>query len=258
MVVLAMAGACRSSADSSGSLDALASGKDLILVRPQLAGGDWMLWGRFEATRQEVLGELDRDLQDLPVTMITARDAQAWCRQYGLRLPTENEWRQMPVEGGGVSLETVAPQDRNGLELGLGRPLPVGVFERGRTALGLYDIYGNVRELTLLENGGIRAYGGSFAARDADRDPREQLDMEAESRAEDVGFRYVADATGYFRVWVLPQWPKLSNEERHEVQSWWDSWRPEYRLGFARRLRAEGFEDSLVRALESLPADARE
>ena len=253
MVALAMAGGCRGSSGHPQALRALASGKDLILVRPQATSSDWMLWGRFEATREEVRGEQDRSLQDLPVTMISAQEAQAWCHRHGLRLPTEAEWRRMPVEGGGGNLETVPPQDRNGLELRLGHPLPVGVFERGRTGLGLYDIYGNVREMSLLADGRLRAYGGSYAARDANRDPRQQLEMEATSRAEDVGFRYVAAAIPYFREVVLPQWSALTAEERQQVQAWWESWRPEYRRAFARRLRSEGFDESLVAALEALP-----
>jgi hypothetical protein len=251
MATAAVVGACSPSPPSS-ALEELRLLQAMELVGPQEPGGDWQLWGRYEATRGEVLGETDRDLRDLPVTMITATEAAAWCAGRGLRLPTETEWQQMPVEGG-AGFETVPPQDRNGLELNLGRPLPVGVFERGRTPLGLYDIYGNVREMAWTEDGGVRAYGGSYAAREASRDPREQLEMGAESRAEDVGFRYVADATAFFLEQVVPRWESLEREEREELILGWAEWRREYRLAFARRLRERGAPDSLAAALEELP-----
>lgn len=252
------AGACRSSGSSTEAFQELQFVQDLVLVRPLGVDEDWLLWGRFEATQEEVRGFQDRDRRDMPATMISAEEAMAWCAPLHLRLPSEREWRQVPLEGGGVDFDSVAPQDCNGLELGLGSPLPVGVFERGRTAMGLYDIYGNVRELVLTEKGGAMAYGGSYASRDANRDPREQLEMELRARAEDVGFRYVADATSFFREYLLPRWKQLPREERRQLQAWWQNWRPEYRAALAKRLRESDLDDSLVRALESLTAEPSE
>ncbi len=258
LAVLVAAGACRSPNTASRGFEELQFLQDMVLVRPLSVDEDWLLWGRFEATQEEVFGVTERDRRDLPATMISAEQAQAWCAKFSLRLPTEREWRQMPLEGGGVDFDSVAPQDSNGLELGLGGPLPVGVFERGRTAMGLYDIYGNVREIVLTEAGGVLAYGGSYASRDANRDPREQLKLEMGDRAEDVGFRYVADATVFFRDYLAPRWALLSREERNEMESWWQNWRPEYRSALAKRLRENGLDDALVRAVDFLAVDQTE
>lgn len=258
LTFLVAAGACRSPSTASSGFEELQFLQDMVLVRPLSVDEDWLLWGRFEATQEEVFGVTERDRRDLPATMISAEQAQSWCANYSLRLPTEREWRQMPLEGGSIEFDSVAPQDHNGLELGLGGPLPVGVFERGRTAMGLYDIFGNVREIVLTENGGVLAYGGSYASRDANRDPREQLELERNDRAEDVGFRYVADATVFFREYLAPRWLQLSREERNQVQAWWQNWRTEYRSALAKRLREDGLDESLIRAVESLVVDSSE
>ena len=174
--------------------------------------------------------------------MISFEEAAEWSQQRGLRLPTLEEWQYLASDSG--SMTTVSANARNGLPLDLGRPLPVGVFERGRTSLGAYDFFGNVREwVHAPAEQRFFACGGSFASRDASAFEWEQLEVEPTERAADVGFRYVADATFYFRSEVLPYWDQLGIEQRAHFDLILSDWRKPSRIALAVRLESAGAPD---------------
>ena len=148
------------------------------------------------------------------------------------------------VEGGAVSRERGRA---NTLELGLGRSLPVGAIESGRTGLGGYDFEGNVWEWladkpgpTQLadnsERGALKA-GGSFATYRAG--PREDALREAglNDRASDVGFRVLAEALPWLHDQVLPRWRTADAEERKTMAACVALWGAELRVQLERRWR---------------------
>lgn len=151
----------------------------------------------FESTRGEwksFLAALDSDVgADLrahaarwraatdawPASYMTLSEARRFAAWRGMRLPTPSEWmfcalgpeRRLFPWGAYERQDSVA----NTLEVGLGRPAPVGTFEGGKTPRGLYDMLGNVAEWVdgdVLardgapapggEDGLISALGGSF------------------------------------------------------------------------------------------------
>ena len=101
---------------------------------------------------------------DHPVVQVSARDAEAFCRHYGLRLPTDSEW-ELAARGfdgrrypwGNELPETLetrpanygttkccAADDQDGHIL----TAPVGSYPLGRSPFGLFDMAGNVWEWT--------------------------------------------------------------------------------------------------------------
>ncbi|MGB0954232.1 MAG: hypothetical protein ACPG31_13510, partial [Planctomycetota bacterium] len=116
-----------------------------------------------------------------------------------------------------------------------------GVFERGRTALGAYDLLGNVREWAHdPTTGEYYACGGSFAARSAESAVGAQLTLLPEERAEDIGFRYFADAEVYLSVEVAPLWSSFDAQQRALIEGYVSAWRPQWRLALADILREGG------------------
>ncbi|MGI9414851.1 MAG: formylglycine-generating enzyme family protein [Hyphomicrobiales bacterium] len=167
-------------------------------------------WRRPHGPKSSVAG---RD--DHPVMQISARDADAFCAHYGLRLPSEVEWeyaargtdgRRYPWGDGGpeaadgtrqANFGTVKCCAADGSD-GFLKTAPVGSFPQGRSPFGLDDMAGNVWEWTsspfpgraserVLRGGG---WGNNpYCLRTAYRHgnpPRISLDM--------VGFRCAADA----------------------------------------------------------------
>ncbi len=100
-----------------------------------------------------------------PVVQVSARDAEAFCAHYGLRLPTEVEWEfaargqdqrrfpwgdEPPRQAGNDRLANFgtvaccAPDAGDGYR----RTAPVGSFPGGASPFGLLDMAGNVWEWT--------------------------------------------------------------------------------------------------------------
>ena len=143
---------------------------------------------RFEVTREEYsqfLGaEPDRNPPrywgrdptgrvtdpELPVTWVTWHDAQAYARWVGKRLPKSEEWEwaargplDLKFPWGSSAQQWMA----NTADLQMHRPTPAGLFEDGRSTLGLYDMVGNVAEWTSTRAGAdipdqLLIRGGSF------------------------------------------------------------------------------------------------
>lgn len=209
----------------------------LLLERPASPLGDWLLVGCYEVTREEFGLLVDSGSANLPVAMVSFDEANTWSQERGLRLPTLKEWQYLASDSGRSA--AVAASAHNGLPLNLERPLPVGVFERGRTSLGAYDFFGNVREWVYDPEGDrYFACGGSFASRDASVSEWEQLELDGSDRAEDVGFRYVANATTYFQTQVIPHWSSLTTEQRAEFALVVGRWSLQSRAALVARLEA--------------------
>lgn len=228
--------------------EAIARLEFMILLAPAPFQRTWSLAGRYEVTQAEYGLEVRRTELNLPVSMVTFFEADAWCKEHQLRLPTQWEWQQLATSGrGGFVVPETA---RNSLALGLRRRLPVGVFERGKTSLGAYDVLGNVREWCVdPTSDAYYACGGSFATRDASSGVIGQLEMLPEERAEDVGFRYFTDADAYLLNAVLPIWPQLTRSEQEQAMEYMLQWRANYRIGLAEELRLKEAPEDFCTAL---------
>ena len=145
------------------------------------------------------------DPPDVPVSKVTYREATAYAAARGKRLPTADEWDLAARSPGGVRFpwgDGFVAACANTWELGMHVPVRVGTFEGGRTASGVYDLFGNVAEWTsTVEPGGVgvrrRIVGSSFFSKGAALAPgtgQEPRRAAAEdSFSFDVGFRCAAD-----------------------------------------------------------------
>ena len=104
------------------------------------------------------------DLWDHPVVQVSAKDGEAFCRFYGMRLPSEDEWEYAARGaegfrypwGNSLSRESLAAYTNAGrfdccaasAADGFSRTAPVGSFALGRSPFGLDDMAGNVWEWT--------------------------------------------------------------------------------------------------------------
>ena len=170
---------------------------------------EFLLCGRFEVTWGEFGGAPEGTRSDLPATFMSRSEAMAWAASRGLRLPTRVEWHGILRGKAGEARTTHGVNESNSLELGLGKTLPVGVFERGCIAGGGYDFRGNVWEWLAPSEGSdpetAHAIGGSYATRPSLGLP-ETWELNPQDRAEDLGFRYVMDAIPFLTDRILPIW----------------------------------------------------
>ncbi len=150
------------------------------------------------------------DQLDLPVTGISLEAAMAYAQSQGKRLPTEAEWiaagayreGKWAMYPWGKNYEPGLANDRNA---GLGGPAPVDSYKEGRSAFGIYNLSGNVREWLwtseegkdlkeIPESGNVALRGGGYA------DKPESVSLRwrwrappRTTRAGDLGFRCAQD-----------------------------------------------------------------
>lgn len=151
------------------------------------------------------------DRPELPMVMVSAADAEAFCRARGARLPSEAEFERAArgVNGrrfpwGELYNSRLSNHGRLGLDPtdardGYVELAPVGAFPSGRTPDGLLDLAGNVAEWTQAEldaerrartTGGERfVRGGSFVTGAAFLRGAARSAVEPNTRAPFIGFR---------------------------------------------------------------------
>ncbi len=86
-----------------------------------------------------------------PVTYITFKDAEAYCKGVGKRLPTEEEWEAAARGPNGNRFpwgNEWEPNKANTLDAGFRAPVDVGKFEGDVSPFGVRDMFGNVQEWT--------------------------------------------------------------------------------------------------------------
>lgn len=152
------------------------------------------------------------DRPELPMVMVSAADAEAFCRARGARLPSEPEFeraargtRGRRFPWGELYNSRLANHGRLGLDPtdardGYVELAPVGSFPSGRTPDGLLDLAGNAAEWTLAEldadrrpnssaSGQRFVRGGSFVTGAAFLRGAARSAVEPETRAPFIGFR---------------------------------------------------------------------
>jgi formylglycine-generating enzyme required for sulfatase activity len=146
------------------------------------------------------------DSGDRPVVQVTWLDADAYCRQYGRRLPTEEEWEKAArgTDGRTFPWGNGEPTNRHanyGKDLKFSDPYSerltaVGHHDAGKSPYGLYDMAGNVWEWTSSDDVKERKVvkGGSWFSRSSDVRSAFREGIHPAKRDDSGGFRCAQDA----------------------------------------------------------------
>jgi formylglycine-generating enzyme required for sulfatase activity len=150
----------------------------------------------FRIARTPVTGD-----DGVPLTYVSRADAEAFCAEHGVRLPTEIEW-EAAARGGDDRLwpwgDEVPDTTRATFGQGIGGPSPVGLHPAGAAPCGALDLAGNVFEWTA--DGAAR--GGSYLSGPDELRCSARYPVHAAARDPYVGFRVVAVEPSATFDWV--------------------------------------------------------
>lgn len=161
--------------------------------------------------RHWVDGAPPKGLENHPVVYVSRSDARAYAAWAGKRLPTEEEWQHAAQCGTGRQYPWGdEPLDETRANQGGIGTTPVDAYPAGRTPEGVWDLCGNVWELTesertdghtryhILKGGCWHVAEGSHwffdsGAKPADWGAKHILLCEAWDRCSTIGFRCAKD-----------------------------------------------------------------
>ena len=127
----------------------------------------------------------------VPLTYVSRADAEAFCAENGVRLPTEIEW-EAAARGGDDRLwpwgDELPDTTRATFGQGIGGPSPVGLHPAGAAPCGALDLAGNVFEWTA--DGAAR--GGSYLSGPDELRCSARYPVHPAARDPYIGFRVVA------------------------------------------------------------------
>jgi formylglycine-generating enzyme required for sulfatase activity len=130
---------------------------DVYEVTTALFGKFMQAAGHAEPSYWPLLRQISGD--DRPVMGVDWNDADAYCRYYGKRLPTEAEWEKAARGTDGRTypwgnkeptntLANFGQQWAPNINYYIDRIVPVGRYEGGKSPYGVHDMAGNVSEWT--------------------------------------------------------------------------------------------------------------
>jgi hypothetical protein len=152
------------------------------------------------------------------VVLVTWDDADAYCRQYGKRLPTEQEWEKAArgTDGRKYPWGNEEPTSRHALFNttwnGYGTLAVVGSHEAGASPYGIQDLAGNVWEWTSSDYNESGQYkvirGGSWNHNANNLRSTNRNNRNPTNRNNNQGFRCAQDACPLARIRVSHgEWP---------------------------------------------------
>ncbi|MDP6963372.1 MAG: hypothetical protein QGF46_04320 [Planctomycetota bacterium] len=244
--ILLVVGACSRNEQPISSSE-LAIVESLAVVPPLANQSQFTLWGKYEVSVGEFLGDGALPRADLPMVNLNFNDANNWCLDRGLRLPNTTEVNHVlwlaHKKGLGVA--------RNDIDLGINRSLPGGVFERASSDIGLFDLIGNVREWVVDENSASDSRAAVFGASFASYSNEDELILflEKSDAAIDIGFRYVVNAKVFFEQLVAPKWSTLTNSQQRQFVEIIGQWNSVWRQGIAQGLDSTVVPQVVIDAL---------
>jgi formylglycine-generating enzyme required for sulfatase activity len=127
----------------------------------------------------------------VPLTYVSRQEAEVFCAENGVRLPTEIEW-EAAARGGDDRLwpwgDELPDTTRANFGQGIGGPSPVGLHPAGAAPCGALDLAGNVFDWTA--DGAAR--GGSYLSEPDELRCSARMTVHPAARDPYVGFRVVA------------------------------------------------------------------